>query len=319
MKERIFRIIQIGNKEDTPSRAFDYFIVCAILLNVSCVFLETFNALESYVTTFHWIEIVTVSIFIVEYLLRIWTADLLYPCDKRATSIRKFLISYDGIVDFLTIVPVFFLSGFVAFRILRVVRIFRLFQINTQYDSFNVIKTVLYEKRNQIISSVCIILILMLGSSLGMYSAECKAQPDVFENAFSGIWWSVSTMLTVGYGDIYPVTTLGRIMAILTAFLGVGVVAIPTGIISAGFVEYYTKTQNSDSQLFDIQHIGEVLVTKNHELCGKTAGVALSDYNCRIMMVLRDDMSILPTESMVLKEDDIIIVQSKQLVKAEKK
>lgn len=319
MKERIFRIIQIGNREDIPSRAFDYFIVSLILLNITAMLMDTFNQLEAYRGIFRWIEIVTVVFFVVEYMLRIWTADLLYPDMSRARSIRKFLLSYDGIVDLLTIIPVFFLSGFVAFRMLRVVRIFRLFQVNAQYDSFNVIKSVLYEKRNQIISSVFIILILMLASSLGVYSAECKAQPDVFENAFSGIWWSVSTMLTVGYGDIYPITTLGRLMAILTAFLGVGVVAIPTGIISAGFVEYYTKTQNSDAQLFDIQHIGEVMITKEHELCGKTAGSAFADYNCRILMVLRDDMSILPTESMVLKEEDIIIVQSKQLVKDKKK
>ena len=97
---------------------------------------------------------------------------------------------------------------------LRVVRIFHLFRLNARYDSFNVITAVLYEKRNQIMSSVFIVLILMLASSLSMYSVEHDAQPDVFRNAFSGIWWSKSTLLTVGYGDIYPITTLGRIMAI---------------------------------------------------------------------------------------------------------
>ena len=129
----------------------------------------------------------------------------------------------------------------VIFRMLRVARIFHLFRLNAKYDSFNIITTVLYEneKRNQIISSVFIVFILMLASSLCMYSVEHEAQPTVFRNAFSGIWWSMSTLLTVGYGDIYPVTTLGRIMAICIAYLGVGAVAIPTGIISAGFVEQY--------------------------------------------------------------------------------
>ena len=114
--------------------------------------------------------------------------------------------------------------------------------MNARYDSFNVITTVLYEKRNQIISSVFIVVILMLASSLCMYSVEHDAQPEVFRNAFSGVWWSMSTLLTVGYGDIYPITTLGRLMAICIAYLGVGVVAIPTGIISAGFVEQYQRT-----------------------------------------------------------------------------
>ena len=81
----------------------------------------------------------------------------------------------------------------------------------------------------------------MLASSLCMYSVEHDTQPDVFRNAFSGVWWSMSTLLTVGYGDIYPVTTLGRVMAICIAYLGVGAVAIPTGIISAGFVEQYHR------------------------------------------------------------------------------
>ena len=121
---------------------------------------------------------------------------------SRATI--RFLVSFDGIVDLLTIIPAFFLSGFVIFRMLRVARVFHLFRLNAKYDPFNVITTVLYEKRNQIISSVFIVLILMLASSLCMYSVEHDAQPEVFRNAFSGIWWSMSTLLTVGYGWYLP-------------------------------------------------------------------------------------------------------------------
>lgn len=99
----------------------------------------------------------------------------------------------------------------------------------------------------------------MLASSMCMYSVEHNAQPDIFRNAFSGIWWSMSTLLTVGYGDIYPVTTLGRVMAICIAYLGVGAVAIPTGIISAGFVEQYQrKSSLSSMKDADIQEIAEV-------------------------------------------------------------
>lgn len=118
---------------------------------------------------------------------------------------------------------------------LRIIRIFRLFRINAYYDSLNVITEVIVGKKQQLLSSVFIILILMISSSLCMYSLENKAQPEVFTNAFSGIWWAASTLLTVGYGDIYPVTTMGKIFGIFIAFLGVGMVAIPTGIISAGF------------------------------------------------------------------------------------
>lgn len=116
----------------------------------------------------------------------------LYPTCTRGKAIGKFLISYDGIVDLLTIIPVFFLSGFVAFRMLRVVRIFHLFRINSRYDSFNVIKMVLVRKSRQIISSMFIIFILMMASSLCMYSTEHAAQRGCL------------AMLSVEYGGRCP-------------------------------------------------------------------------------------------------------------------
>jgi len=217
-KQRIFNIIQIGNKDDIPSRLFDIFITIIISINILVMVLETYSELSPYFCFMDKIAYITIFIFCLEYALRIWTADLLYPNLSKPRAILKFLVSFDGIVDLFTILPFFYLSGFVAFRILRIVRIFHLFRINGQYDSFAVIISVLQEKKNQILSSVMIVLILMLASSIGIYYAEHDAQPEVFRNAFSGIWWSVSTLLTVGYGDIYPITVAGRIMAIVTAF-----------------------------------------------------------------------------------------------------
>ena len=172
MKKRIFDIIQIGNKDDLPSRSFDYFIVSAIIINILIAFLDTFDELSVFYSLFGIIEAVTIIIFIIEYLLRIWTSDCLYPDCGRGKAVLKFLFSFDGIVDLLTILPFFFLDGFIVFRMLRVVRIFRLFRVNAQYYSFNIITNVLYEKRNQIASSVFIIITLMLASSIGMYGAE---------------------------------------------------------------------------------------------------------------------------------------------------
>ena len=308
MKEKIFNIIQIGDKSNKISRAFDIFITIIIVGNIIVTFLETFDQLSSFSGLFKIVEIVTVFVFCVEYILRIWTANYLYPEVTAGHARFKFLISFDGIVDLLTIIPAFFLSGFVIFRMLRVARIFHLFRLNAKYDSFNVITTVLYEKRNQIISLVFIVLILMLASSLCMYSVEHEAQPAVFRNAFSGIWWSMSTLLTVGYGDIYPITTLGRIMAICIAYLGVGAVAIPTGIISAGFVEQYQrKSSISDLKDADIQEIAEVFVDKRY--AGKTVEEMEEAQQITIFLVLRDDFSVLPQKNTVLKLNDIIIIR----------
>lgn len=308
MKTRIFNIIQIGDKSNRISRAFDIFITVVIFSNILVTFLQTFSELSFLSGFFHVIEIVTLCIFCIEYALRIWTADLLYPSRSRLRSRLRFLVSFDGVVDFLTILPFFFLSGFVIFRMLRVARIFHLFRLNARYDSFNVITTVLYEKRNQIISSVFIVVILMLASSLCMYSVEHDAQPDVFRNAFSGIWWSMSTLLTVGYGDIYPITTLGRIMAICIAYLGVGAVAIPTGIISAGFVEQYQRKSGlSNIKNADIKEIAEILADRRY--AGKTIDEIETADQLTIFLILRDNLSILPQKDTVIKLNDILVIR----------
>ena len=308
MKQKIFNIIQIGDKSNRISRAFDIFITVVIFSNIVVTFLQTFSELSFLSSFFHVIEAATLCIFCIEYILRIWTADLLYPSRSRLRSRLRFLISFDGIIDFLTILPFFFLSGFVIFRMLRVARIFHLFRLNSRYDSFNVITTVLYEKRNQIISSVFIVVILMLASSLCMYSVEHDAQPDVFRNAFSGIWWSMSTLLTVGYGDIYPITTLGKVMAICIAYLGVGAVAIPTGIISAGFVEQYQRKSGlSNIKNADIKEIAEILADRHY--AGKTIEEIETADQLTIFLILRDNLSVLPQKDTVVKLNDILVIR----------
>ena len=311
--------MQISKKDDAPSMAFDIVLVLVIFANIAAMFMQTFSSLSDYHNICKTVEYVTVGFFCVEYALRIFTADFLYPDKNKLRAVGRFLFSFDGIVDLLTIIPAFFLTGFVVFRMLRVVRIFHLFRINSQYDSFNVIKNVIYNKRNQIFSSIFIIVILMLASSLGIYSVEHEAQPNVFENAFSGIWWSVSAMLTVGYGDIYPITPVGQIMAIFIAFLGVGVVAIPTGIISAGFVEQYQKDQNADIEHPDIDKVGEILVTNENKLAGLTVSELKMEYDTNVYIILRDELTVLATDSTKLRENDIVIISSDKLTKKKKK
>ena len=205
--------------------------------------------------------------------------------------------------------PFFFPAGTVAFRMIRIVRIFRLFRINSYYDSLSVITEVIYGKRQQLISLVSIILILMLGSSLCMYSLEHEAQPDVFTNAFSGIWWSASTLLTVGYGDIYPITTMGKVFGILITFLGVGMVAIPTGIISAGFVDQYSNIKKKieygyeEDMNFIKIHVKEKdkwVGMKISEL-GLPAGVIIA-------IIKRKEEMIIPRGDIVLQAGDRVVL-----------
>lgn len=315
-KKRVFEIIQIGNRRDIASAGFDIFIVLAISCNLIATLLSTFEEATPYMQVIHAVEFVTIIIFVIEYILRLWTAEYLYPDKKRWKAVMGFVFSFYGIIDLLTFfpyfLPIFFPAGAVAFRVFRVIRIFRLFQINAQYDAFNVITNVLKEKKNQIISSVCMVLIFMVAASLCMYGLEHEAQPDQFKNAFSGIWWSVSTLLTVGYGDIYPITVMGRIMAIVISFLGVGMVAIPTGIISAGFVEQYTKLKMLayHSEEHELKFVTSVL-TEDHVYNGKMVREIVFPPQLILMMILRGEEVIVPNGSTVLHSKDTLVIAAK--------
>ncbi|MBR0051799.1 MAG: ion transporter, partial [Firmicutes bacterium] len=307
LKKRVFEVIQIGNTKDTPSRLFDDVLIVMVLVNIVLMFMQTFEVFEPYMGVIRVLEGITGLFFVVEYLLRLWTADQLYPEEQsHAKAAWRFAKSFDGIILLLTILPFLPLSGFVVFRMLRVVRILRLFKVNQTFDSFNVIASVIYEKRNQIVSSCFIIFILMMASSLCMYSVEHEAQPEAFKNAFSGIWWSMSTILTVGYGDISPITPLGQVMGIIIAFLGVGAVAIPTGIISAGFVERYTEMQaSSDPRDLNIQ---TVYIDFDSKWIGMTAKEIEEQFGVSILVVRRGMSKILPTEDFRIMRGDALAV-----------
>ena len=248
LRQRLFKMVSVGVVDDRINQGYDVISTGLLLLNLIGAFAGTFDDYAAkYGVLLHHIESVTVAFFALDYVLRMYTAPCLYPDEHGARPYMRYALSGAGIIDLMSFLPyylpMFFPAGAVAFRLIRVARILRLFRINAYYDSMNVITDVIVGKSQQLLSSVFIIFVLMLASSLAMYSIEHEAQPDVFKNAFSGIWWSVSTLLTVGYGDIYPITPLGKAFGILITFLGVGMVAIPTGIISAGFVEQYSRLQ----------------------------------------------------------------------------
>ena len=246
-------------------------------------------------------------------VLRIWTAKYHHPNLKEWKAVCRYIFSFSGIVDLLSFLPYympfFFPSGAVAFRMFRVVRIFRLFRINAYYDSLHVITEVLRGKRQQLLSSVFIILTLMLASSLCMYSLEHEAQPEVFRNAFSGIWWSVSTLLTVGYGDIYPITTAGKIFGIVITFLGVGMVAIPTGIISAGFVDQYSRIKRISEygQASDV-HFIQVYLRKKDAWVGKTIRDAGLPGGVIAAAIQRGGRIVMPRGDTVLEAGDTLVL-----------
>lgn len=313
-KKRILQIIEVGYDLDFISRAYDFINVFAIVLNLAVSILYTFdNIREQYGALMTVVEAVTVGFFAIDYFLRVWTADILYSELPKGKAFRRYIFSFTGIVDLLSFLPyflpVFFPAGTVAFRMIRIVRIFRLFRINAYYDSLSVITEVIVSKSQQLISSVFIILVLMLASSLCMYSLEHEAQPDVFSNAFSGIWWATSTLLTVGYGDIYPITTMGKLFGIFISFLGVGMVAIPTGIISAGFVNQYTniKRRTEYGHEVDMNFI-KVHVDRNDLWVGKRVADLDMPIGIIIAVIKRKEEIIIPRGDVIIQANDVVVL-----------
>lgn len=313
-RKRIFEIIEVGNDLDFASRAYDLLNAMAILINLAASVLYTYDHIRETAGVFLlFVERITVAFFCVDYILRIITAKYLFKNERESVAIRKYALSFTGVIDILSFLPyylpIFFPGGAVAFRMIRIARIFRLFRINAYYDSLNVITEVVNGKKQQLLSSVFIILVLMLASSLCMYSLEHEAQPEVFRNAFSGIWWAASTLLTVGYGDIYPITMWGKVLGIFISFLGVGMVAIPTGIISAGFVDQYAtiKKREEYGHESDMQFI-KIHLFENDAWVGKAISELELPTRVIVALVKRKEEILIPRGNLLLEEDDTIIL-----------
>ena len=314
IRRRIFEITEIGYTGDFLSRFYDLFSSFVLIVNLTVSVLLTFEDITAkYGPLLLTLELLTVIFFAVDYVLRFISAKYEYPNLTEPQAMLRYSLSFTGIVDLLSFLPYFlpivFPTGAAAFRMFRVMRIFRMFRINTYYDSLNIITEVISSKRPQLMSSVFIILILMLGSSLSMYSLEHTAQPEVFKNAFSGIWWAASTLLTVGYGDIYPITTAGKILGIFITFLGVGMVAIPTGIISAGFVELNTRLQRRAEQAreLDVNFIKVPLQAKD-EWVGRTISSLELPRGVLVAAIQRKHEVIIPRGQVKLQENDMLVL-----------
>jgi voltage-gated potassium channel len=199
----------------------------------------------------------SVAVFSLEYLIRIWIADLMYPNLSKTKARIKYVFSFFGLIDLLAILP-FYLPMFVKIdlrflRMLRLLRIFRILKLARFIKSLQLLFTVFKEKKEELIITMFGSSLLLILSATLMYEIEHDIQPDKFGSIFHSIWWAVATLTTIGYGDVFPISGWGQFLAAITALFGIGLVAIPTGIISIGFVEQLqnknTELSNSDSEV----------------------------------------------------------------------
>ncbi|MEH0155926.1 ion transporter [Limibacter armeniacum] len=251
IREKIYNIID--NEKNLSTRLFDAFMTTLIILNVAAIILESHQSLA---TAFHQeffaFEIFSVFIFTIELMLRIIVADIHYKSENYLNSVIRYLFSFSAIVDILAIMP-FYLPMFLAvdlrfIRMLRLVRLLRVLKIGRYNKALKAVAKALGQRKEELFLTSFVGLVLLLFSGTLMYYVEHETQPDAFPNITASLWWAIATLTTVGYGDVYPVTTLGKFIAGIIAFIGVGFVALPTGILSSAFMEQINRREQEEKE-----------------------------------------------------------------------
>jgi len=239
-------IFDRSKKPTTLSYAVNFFLFSLIILNVAAVTLESIASVrtrwQDQLTAF---ELVSVFIFTVEYLLRIWSAPEHQDLSGETGSQKRkaYIFSFTGVIDLLAILPYLLqLIGLSAdMRMLRVLRLARLLKISHYTSALEDLMSAIYSERKAFLAALYLLILALFLSSSLIYVAENEVQPDVFSSIPETMWWSIVTLTTVGYGDVSPVTAVGKLIGAATAMMGVCSIALLTGIIGAGFSNQMSK------------------------------------------------------------------------------
>lgn len=244
VRRRVWEILEAAQPGGVASRRFELFMLALIALNVAAVILESVRSVgERFGTAFALFEACSVLVFIAEYAARLWSC-VEAPHSRGAVRERlHFALRPMALVDLMGFAPFLATLGTADMRVLRVLRVLRLLRlvrllkVGRYLAAFVLLRRVLQAKREELIMSIALTFVLLIVASSIMYFAEGEAQPDKFSSIPASMWWAVATLTTVGYGDVYPVTMLGRVAGGVLALLGIGLFALPTAILGSGLVE----------------------------------------------------------------------------------
>lgn len=237
LKHRLLHILEGDPAAGKPGRFVQSALIALVIANIVSIILESVHHLHTdYLAYFHGFEVFSIVVFTVEYLARFWTASEKHE-DQPWLARRKYALSFFGLIDLISILP-FYLQFFVPgmdLRILRVVRLLRTFKLSHFNSAIEDLFSALYHARASVYSTIYLFLIALLLTSTAMYHAEHELQPDKFGSIPAAMYWSVISLTTVGYGDVTPVSSLGKFISAITAFLGVSSVAMLTGVVASAF------------------------------------------------------------------------------------
>lgn len=252
MRERIFQIIEVGKEDDKLSRAYDFFMMATIIISIIPLWTHEYRL------AFHLIDRVTVAIFIVDYILRLLTADL--KMKRGAMSFILYPFSIMALIDLISILPSItkLKRGFRLFKLFRLMRTFKVFRI---FKAFRYSKSIMmivnvFKKQKDSLIVVCFFSIAyVIISALVMFNAE----PRTFPTMYDAIYWATISLTTVGYGDVYATSDLGKFITMISAVLGIAIVALPAGIIIAGYQEELEQNRKEKDKSIDANSHGSNL------------------------------------------------------------
>ena len=255
MRKRVHDIVEMTDPEDFTSRAFSLFIISLISINIICIVLESIPELDlRYRDVFFSIEIVSTIIFALEYSLRLWSCVESKAANSRPIRTRiRYALSPLAIVDLLAFLPSILQLLFpgIDLRFLRVLRLLRVFKLTRYFTSFELLLNVLYEERKNLAGIFVLLLVILTLAASALYLVERDIQPDKFGSIPQAMWWAIAALTTVGYGDVYPLSGPGQILGSLVTIVGIGMVALPSGILASAFSEQMRRKRESLQLVID--------------------------------------------------------------------
>ncbi len=257
LRKKSFQLLEGDIYQSLIAKHINSLLIALILANVAAVIIESdCDISRQYSTQFALFEIISVFIFSIEYLVRVW-ACIEGKRFKHHSSLEarlRYMISPIAVIDLIAIAP-FFISFFIMIdlRYLRLLRVLRLLKLMHYFKGFNIFLTVIVKELKNIAAAIMVMMFLIVIAASLMYTLESEAQPEVFGNILHSLWWAVVTMTTVGYGDVTPVTILGKVVATIIMLIGVGLVALPTAMLAARFgEELRERKRNLDAEVKDV-------------------------------------------------------------------
>jgi voltage-gated potassium channel len=248
----VYTLLESPADTNKVRKVIIYFIAALILLNVIVVILETVNSFSiRYETFFYFFDLFTVIVFSTEYILRVWCCvrNPLYALPVQGRI--RYMLSPYAIVDLIALTP-FYLPLIIPIelrmlRMLRLLRIFRVLRLGKYSNAFETFVAVIRSRKEELVITVIMAVIILVLASSAMYTAERDAQPEAFSSIPDAMWWAVVTLATVGYGDVYPITPVGKFLAAVVAITAIGLFALPAGILASGFTESLGRKHKTET------------------------------------------------------------------------